>query len=242
MATRTFLTAEWRKLIMVQYRVEPAALEPYLPAGLELDLYEGRCFVSLVGFLFDRVRLKGVAIPFHTRFEEANLRFYVRRRDADGTSRRGVVFVREFVPRAAITFVANRFYEEPYATVPMRHEIVHSGDGLRVAYEWKFGGKWSSMAVEAEPKPLAIATGSVEEFITEHYWGFTKRSDGATSQYEVKHPHWEVYPVRKCAIEADFGALYGERFAGLNGVEPESILLAEGSAVSVDSGSRVLLG
>jgi uncharacterized protein YqjF (DUF2071 family) len=242
MATNTFLTAEWRKLIMAQYVVEPATLAPYLPAGLELDLYEGRCFVSLVGFLFDRTRLKGVAIPFHTRFEEVNLRFYVRRRDADGTLRRGVVFVREFVPRAAITFVATRFYEEPYATLPMRHAISLTDSALSVSYEWKHRGSWCSVAVETEAKPVTIEACSVEEFITEHYWGFTKRSDGGTSQYAVKHPRWMVYPVRKCAVSADFGALYGERFAALNGVEPESVLLAEGSAVSVDSGSRLGLG
>jgi uncharacterized protein YqjF (DUF2071 family) len=75
----TFLTAEWRKLIMAQYIVDPATLAPWLPSGVELDLYQGQCYVSLVGFLFDKVRIKGLPIPFHTRFEEINLRFYVRR-------------------------------------------------------------------------------------------------------------------------------------------------------------------
>ena len=242
MSTKTFLTAEWRKLAMAQYAVEPSALAPYLPAGVVLDLFQGRCYVSLVGFVFDKVRLKGLPIPFHTKFEEVNLRFYVRRQEADGTWRRGVVFVRELVPKAAITIVANTFYEEPYATVPMRHAILHTADELSAAFEWKYRGNWHSMRVDAAPLPVAIEAGSVEEFITEHYWGFTKRSDGGTSQYEVKHPSWVVYPVRKYWIEADFGALYGTQFAGLNDVEPDSVLLAEGSAVSVDSGSRLPLG
>ncbi len=153
-----------------------------------------------------------------------------------------MVFVREFVPRAAITFVATRFYEEPYATVPMRHAIVPGGYELSVAYEWKHRGSWYAMSVVAAPLPVAISPGSVEEFITEHYWGFTKRSDGGMSQYEVKHPSWVVYPVWESEIDADFGELYGERFAGLSDAEPESVLLAEGSAVSVGSGSRVPLG
>lgn len=242
MSTNTFLTAEWRKLAMAQYPVEPAALAPYLPAGVELDLFRGRCYVSLVGFMFEKVRLKGVPIPFHTRFEEVNLRFYVQRQDADGTWRRGVVFVRELVPLPAITIVANTFYEEPYATVPTRNAILHTARELSVAYEWKYRGEWHSIRVDAAPLPVAIEAGSVEEFITEHYWGFTKRSDGGTSQYEVKHPSWVVYPVRKYTIDADFGALYGPLFAGLNDAEPESVLLAEGSAVSVDSGSRLPLG
>jgi uncharacterized protein YqjF (DUF2071 family) len=239
MSTKTFLTAEWRKLAMAQYTVDPKVLAPYLPAGVELDLFQGRCYVSLVGFLFDQVRLKGLPIPFHTRFEEVNLRFYVRRIDPDGTARRGVVFVRELVPLPAITFVAKTFYEEPYATVPMRNTILHTPDELSAVYEWRHRKTWYSMAVQAAALPVAIEAGSVEDFITEHYWGFTKRSDGTTSQYEVKLPSWVVYPVKNWVIAADFEALYGERFAMLNGQKPENVLLAEGSAVSVDSGTRL---
>jgi len=235
----TFLRAEWRKLIMAQYAVEAKTLAPYLPAGTELDLFQGRWYVSLVGFLFCRVRVMGVAIPFHTRFEEINLRLYVRRTDTDGRSRRGVVFTREFTSRPAITAIANALYEEPYATAPTRHAILETAEALDVRYEWRHGGRWHGMEVRAANEPAPIAAGSVEEFITEHYWGFTKRSDGSTSQYEVKHPRWLTYPITGWKIDVDFGALYGAEFAGLNRQEPESVLLAEGSAVSVGSGSRL---
>jgi uncharacterized protein YqjF (DUF2071 family) len=238
MAT-TFLTAEWRKLIMAQYAVEPAMLAPYLPAGTELDMFHGECYVSMVGFLFDRVRVKGLPIPFHTRFEEVNLRFYVRRVEADGAARRGVVFIREYVPKVAITLIANVIYEEPYATLPTRHLIRQSGDLLQVEYDWKHRGRWYSLGVQADAQAQPIAAGSVEGFITEHYWGFTKRTRGVTSQYEVKHPSWVTYPIRQYRFAVDFGRLYGPRFAGLNGREPDNILLAEGSAVSVDSGTRL---
>jgi len=235
----TFLTAEWRKLIMAQYVVEPSALTPWLPEGLELDLYEGQCYVSLVGFLFDNTRLKGLRIPFHTRFEEINLRFYVRRVETDGTQTRGVVFVREFVPRAAISIIANTLYEEPYATLPTRCSIVNTPQNLSVRYDWRHGKVWQSLAVEASSSAQPITAGSEEEFITEHYWGYTKRRDGRTSAYEVRHPRWEVYPIRSYEVVADFGALYGPAFAGLNGQQPASILLAEGSKVSVHSGVRL---
>jgi uncharacterized protein YqjF (DUF2071 family) len=234
----TFLTAEWRKLIMAQYEVSPEVLAPWLPRGLELDLHAGRCFVSLVGFLFDRVRVKGVAVPFHTRFEEINLRFYVVRTEADGTRRRGVVFVREFVPRGAITLVATKLYEEPYATLPTFSRISTSAQSLEVEYRWKHDGRWHSLAVEASPEARPIAIGSIEEFITEHYWGYTKRSDGSTSEYAVEHPRWSVYAVSSYRVEADFGELYGAAFAGLNGQAAANVLLAEGSAVSVGIGSR----
>ena len=237
----TFLTAEWRKLIMAQYEVSPVTITPWLPRGLELDLFQCRCYVSLVGFLFDRVRLKGLPIPFHTRFEEVNLRFYVIRTPSDGPPRRGVVFIREFVPRAAITFVANTFYEERYATLPTHSSIVSTPQSLDVQYSWKHSGRWHSLGVEASPIPQPIAAGSEEEFITEHYWGYTRRRDGSTSAYEVQHPHWETYPILRHAIDVDFAALYGEAFAVLNGQEPASVLLSEGSWVSVqsDTGERI---
>jgi uncharacterized protein YqjF (DUF2071 family) len=235
----TFLNAHWRKLIMAQYAIDPAILAPWLPLGTVLDLFQGQCFVSLVGFLFERVRLKGISIPFHTRFEEVNLRFYVRAQDADGSSRRGVVFLSEFVPLPAITLVANRIYEEPYATLPTRHTIAQAAKSLSVEYGWRHRGTWQRLAVEASPEPHPIAPYSIEEFITEHYWGFTRRRAGYTSQYAVEHPRWEVYPILSHTIDANFAALYGPSFAHLNSVNPDNILLAEGSAVSVGSGSQI---
>jgi uncharacterized protein YqjF (DUF2071 family) len=235
----TFLTAEWRKLIMAQYAVNPAILAPWLPRGVELDLFRGQCYVSLVGFLFDRVRVRGVAIPFHTRFEEVNLRFYVTRAEADGTRKRGVVFLREVVPRAAITLIARSIYEEPYATLPMRHNIVSGFNSLAVEYAWRHRGTWSRLAVEADPAAQPIVAGSEEEFVTEHYWGYTKRTRGNTSEYGVEHPRWSVYPVRSHTIEADFAALYGPAFEPLTNSKPVSVLLAEGSGVSVLEGTRL---
>lgn len=234
-----FLTAEWRKLIMAQYAVAPETLAPYLPPGVELDLFKGQCFVSLVGFLFDRVRLKGIPIPFHTRFEEVNLRFYVRRTDPDGNVRRGVVFIREFVPRAAITLIANAVYEEPYATVPTGHSFIQRADSQYVEYGWKHGRDWHYMGVDATLESQPNLEHTLEDFITEHYWGFTKRTHGTTSQYQVEHPRWQTYPILSHDIRADFAALYGPAFACLNTQPPHSILLAEGSSIAVYSGTRL---
>lgn len=243
--SRHFLKAEWRKLILAQYVVDPATLTPWLPRGLELDFYciggEGRCYVSLVGFLFDRVRVKGLGFPFHTRFEEVNLRFYVKRTDPNGTVKRGVVFLREYVPRMAISLTAKWFYEEPYQTLPMAHQIRLDHDALKVSYEWEHRGRRQRLAVVADPSPNSIQAGSEEEFITEHYWGYTKRSRGATSEYPVEHPRWCVYPVRNFEVKADFGALYGDGFASLNSQEPASVMLAEGSEVTVFKGRRLPL-
>ena len=235
----TFLSAAWRKLIMANYELSPDVLAPYLPAGTELDLFHGRCFVSLIGFLFDDVRLKGLRVPFHTRFEEINLRFYVRHTDASGASHRGVVFLQELVPRAAVTLIANTLYGESYRTRPTRHTWRHTDNSFEVEYQWRWRSTWSRIAVEASPTPQPIAPGSIEEFITEHYWGFTRRGPHRTSGYQVQHPRWQVYPVHTYQIQADFAAQYGPAFAFLQAAQPSSVLLAEGSPVTVLAGCGI---
>lgn len=237
----TFLTAEWRKLIMAQYEVPFVTLAPYIPRGLALDLYQPtpnaapRCYVSLVAFLFDDVRVKGHAIPFHTRFEEINLRFYVCRREPDGTLRRGVVFIREFVPRRSIAWVAHTIYDEPYRAVPTRHEISSINNTLTAKYSWKLRGRWHTLSAAAYLPSQPIAPGSEEEFVAEHYWGYTKRSNGTTSAYEVVHPHWQTYRLQSYEIAVDFEKLYGPTFAFLNHQPVASVLLAEGSEITVRS-------
>ena len=229
----TFLTAEWRKLIMANYAVDPLILEPYLPANTELDFWNGRCYVSLVGFLFKDTRLKGVRVPFHHTFEEVNLRFYVRYND-NGTWKRGTVFIKEIVPKAAITWVANTIYKEKYVTMPMRHAWEQNGKELSVSYHWKLQ-RWFTLQVVTNLTPQPIAVGSEAEFITEHYWGYTRGADGHTSEYGVEHPRWEVYATKSYEIDADFGALYGNAFQSLNAATPDSMFLAEGSAIAVKS-------
>src|SRR5712692_93990 len=95
---RPFLTANWRYLAMLNFVVDPKIVAPLVPPGTELDFENGETFLSVVGFLFLDTRLLGLPIPLHRDFEEVNLRFYVRKKSAD-TWRRGVVFVRELVPR-----------------------------------------------------------------------------------------------------------------------------------------------
>ncbi len=231
-----FLTAEWRKLAMANYAVEPELLRPFVPHGTELDLFNGTCYVSLVGFLFTHTRLKGIRVPFHGTFEEVNLRFYVRHRGPDGW-KRGVVFVREFVPKPALTFVARTIYGEPYATVPMDHAWYTGNGSLTVQYRWK-EQRWHHFAVEAAATPVDAAPGSEAEFITEHYWGYTRRGPQRTMEYGVEHQRWQVYPVHRHQADVDFGVLYGARFSVLYGQAPASVLLAEGSPIVVRGGRR----
>jgi hypothetical protein len=234
----TFLQAEWRKLAMANYVVDEKLLRSYLPYKTEIDLWEGNCYVSLVGFMFLNTKVKGMKIPFHVNFEEVNLRFYVRYNDG-GVWKRGVVFIKEIVPRPALTFVANGVYRENYQTMRMNHTWIAENNHLAVEYSWKKGSKWNSIKAIAANKPNPIREGSEEEFITEHYWGYTRIKENLTSEYGVEHPRWDVYPTLDYTIDVDFEDIYGPEFHFLASEKPKSVFLAEGSEIRVKSGSLI---
>ncbi len=234
----SFLTAEWRKLALANYDVDPNLLKPYLPHGTELDIWKGRCYVSLVGFMFQKVKVLGLRIPFHTEFEEVNLRFYVRH-FSEGEWKRGVVFINEFVPKTAIALVANTIYKEHYKAMPMRHSWQKGPASQEVQYDWKMGGQWHSFKIEADAKSQPMLPGSEAEFITEHYWGYSRQGATKTIEYQVTHPRWEVYEVKSHQIQVDFAKNYGEEFRLLNGLEPTSVMLAAGSPITVESRRRL---
>lgn len=233
----TFLSAEWRKLLMVNYVVDQKILQPFLPARTEMDLWNGNCYVSLVGFMFVNTELKGIRIPFHTDFEEVNLRFYVRFHDGEKW-KRGVVFVKEIVPKPALTLVANTLYGENYETMPMRHSWKQGDGDVQVTYQWKKKG-WHTVEVVCHSTSCVIQEGSEEEFITEHYWGYTRINDNTTSEYEVAHPRWDVYAVKDYTMDVNFGTVYGTGFSFLTSQTPKSVFLAEGSEITVMKGRRL---
>ncbi|THV56315.1 YqjF family protein [Chryseobacterium candidae] len=225
-----FLKAEWRKLAIINYEINPEVLQPYLPKGTELDFYKGKCYVSLVGFMFLNTRLLGLPIPFHRNFEEVNLRFYVKKKE-NGIWKRGVVFIKEIVPKPALSLVANSIYKENYHTMPMKNQIDEKGDELQIRYSWK-DKSWHSIQITAENTAKPMEENSEFEFITEHYFGFTKKDD-TTSEYEVCHPKWDCYPVKEHHLEIDFQKIYGNDFTCLNQQKPISVMLAEGSEIQV---------
>lgn len=227
----TFLDAEWRKLAMANYAVDPAILQPYLPYKTELDLWNNTCYASLVGFMFLNTKLLGVKIPGHVNFEEVNLRFYVRHKEND-VWKRGVVFIKEIVPKPMLSWVANCVYKENYTTMSMDHSWLTEKDVLSVLYKWK-KHRWHSLHITAQGNATDMLPLSEAEFITEHYWGYAKVNSKKTTEYEVEHPPWQVYNVLDYTINVDFGLLYGNRFDFLSGAKPVSVFLAEGSHVQI---------
>ena len=223
---------------MANYVIEPSLLKKYLPCKTELDTFNGDHYVSLVAFMFERVKVLGIIVPFHTNFEEVNLRFYVRYKE-NNTWKRGVVFMKEIVPRRMISFIANTLYGENYATHKMKHSYTITQHELRVNYEWKVGKEWNYLNCIAEKDAKPINEGSAEEFITEHYWGYTFINKTCTGIYEVAHPKWKIHEVKNYDIFCSTKELYGEAFEATLNQQPKSVFLAEGSPIKVLKGTKI---
>jgi len=229
----TFLTAYWKNLLFINYEIDPKILEPYVPRGTKLDIFNGKCYVSVVGFMFMDAKVLGLKLPGHVNFEEVNLRFYVKY-----GQKRGTVFIKEIVPKPFITLVANSFYHEHYQTCKMRHNWTETAKHKTFEYQWKVKNQWQTVGVTTETEPTKIEINSEEQFITEHYFGYTKYKS-KTFQYEVVHPIWDILKVQDYKVDMDFQLNYGKPFSFLNQAKATSVILAIGSEVSVKNKSTV---
>lgn len=239
-----FLTAEWRYLVMLNYEIDPTVLLSLVPNGTELDSFNDKTFVSVVGFMFLNTKVLGIPIPFHINFEEVNLRFYVRRKDGNEW-KRAVVFVKEIVPRFAIATVARVIYEEKYQSMKMRHQYETENETLKpnskIEYGWFYKNHWNTLSAKITGEPHSLSEGSEEEFITEHYWGYSAQSDGGTIEYQVEHPRWNVWQVSETNLDSDVENVYGKEFVGTLSAKPSSAFVADGSEIAVRKGSKLIL-
>jgi uncharacterized protein YqjF (DUF2071 family) len=231
--TETFLSARWENLIMANYAVNPDLLTPYLPHGVKLDTFQEKTYVSLVGFMFKQTSLFNIPIPFLGTFEEINLRFYVKRVDGN-TIKRGVVFINETVPYKMVAWLANKLYKEHYMAIPTKNEISTSSSSKKIKYDWKINNAWSHLAVTTNKDSEQMLPDSIEAFIFEHYYGYTKIDKMHTQEYRVNHPSWKVNRVIEHSIQCDFHEMYGSDFSFLKEQQPDSVIVAEGSPVTVN--------
>ena len=155
-------------------------------------------------------------------FEEVNLRFYVRRRES-GEVRRGVVFVKEIVPRRAIAYVARWSYGEKYFAYPTRHTISEW-----VHLQRKFRDKWHAVGGVASGAASLLREGCLEQFATEHYWGYSTKREGGSVEYRLSHVPWWAWTVSETRFEGDGDLFYGDEFGECLNRAPDSAFIAEG--------------
>ncbi len=244
--TIPFLTARWTELLLLNFLVPVDEIARLAPPGTEPDLFQGQALISIVGFQFRDTRVLGCRLPGHTCFPEINLRYYVRHTAADEV-RRGVVFVKEIVPRRLIALVANTIYNENYIARPMRSAPQIAGPELTVgdtlSYAWQSRGRagqhWNTLAARVAATSQPLQPGSLEEFIVEHYWGYVRARDGSTREYRVAHDPWRVAPADNVIWDCDLAATYDTPLAKYLAAPPTSTLIADGAAVQVFPGRRI---
>jgi uncharacterized protein len=235
---RVFLQAEWRNLVMLNYEVDPQLLISRVPHGTSLDSFQGKAYISLVGFRFLNTRLLGrFRIPFHDNFSEVNLRFYVRRQTAD-ESRRGVVFIAEVVPRRAISATARLLYGENYKCAAMKHFIENLRETTKIGFSWWVDGKSCHLSAETRGMPTTPMPESLEQFIAEHYWGYSSHHKRCI-EYYVSHIPWQVWAATAAGFQGDASNLYGSELAAVIQRPPVSAFVADGSPVTVFRGVEV---
>jgi uncharacterized protein YqjF (DUF2071 family) len=182
--------------------------------------------------MFKQTSLFGVPIPVLGTFEEINLRFYVKRVE-ENLVKRGVVFINETVPYKPVAWLANKLYKEHYMAIPTKNSIAVENAAKKIRYEWKINKAWNHLEVKAAVEKENMVPGSIEEFIFEHYYGYTKINDLHSQEYKVNHPRWQVNNVIDYSIDSDFTSMYGKNFSFLDNQKPDSIIIAEGSPVTV---------
>jgi len=236
---KVFLTAEWRDLVMLNYEVDPRLLDKYVPSGTVLDSFLGKTYVSLVGFRFCRTKLFGfLTVPLHSDFDEVNLRFYVRRKEGD-ENRRGVVFIAEIVPKQAVATTARLIYGENYVCLPMKHHICAEGSKRTAKYQWKVKHQWCQLTAQTLGPPELPQEGSLEQFITEHYWGYSTQRSGGSVEYHVSHVPWQVWVSTTAGFEGDASLLYGVELSHVLQGHLSSAFIADGSEVTVLRGNKL---
>ena len=161
-----------------------------------------------------------------------NLRIYVRRREGSEI-RRGVMFIREIVSLPAVTLLARVAYAENYRTMPLRHSIHLTDSGGSIEYSWELKRQRFRLYGQTEGSPSFVAEGSLEQFISEHYWGYSRRRDGGSLEYHVAHKPWQTWRASNAAFEGDGAALYGSDFGSVLSRPPRSAFIADGSPVLV---------
>lgn len=215
-------------MCLLTYACPEELLLPRCPPGTELELFDGKAHVSLVAFDFFRTRVLGIGWPGFRNFPEINLRFYVTCGD-----RRGVVFIREYVPSPFVAWLARRLYNEPYESAEMESDVAATEGEISVTHHLRVGDSNNTLRIVADSASHMPGPESPEHHFKEHQWGFgTDRRDKPVI-YEVRHPYWDVFPVRTFDLSWNWEEMYGPEWAFLQERDPVSVVLAAGSRIEV---------
>jgi uncharacterized protein YqjF (DUF2071 family) len=227
---KPFVTAVWSDLFIISFPVADYILLPFLPTGLTLDKFQGSAYVSVVAFHFGQVHVLGIPSPIRqlANFPQWNLRFYVRLGDE-----RGIVFIKEYVPTTIVANCVRWLYNEPYVAAPLAFVPHETATSRRVCYILSVDNHVQTIWTNTTSPPKLPEPNTMGEFVTKQGWGCGQSRRGKSMRFKVTHAPWRNYSIANSSINVDFELLYGAKWAFLDTMKPDSIILCEGSPVSV---------
>lgn len=187
---RPAFLGDWAEATFVHFAVEPRWLQPCVP--FELDLYEGRAYVSLVAFTMRHMRPAWLDTPagelllrpiMPCRF--LNVRTYVR---AGGSE--GIYFLGEWLSQWVNIPFGPLLYGLPYRAGRVQFARDEQARTMEVDVRGSSGGRLAFHGESDAEAPLATAVpGSLDAFLLERYLAFTKRR-GKSLVFRVDHAPW----------------------------------------------------
>ena len=227
------MVADFQYLVFLNYQVDRDLLTSRIPHGVQLQLFNGKAYISVVAFLFKNLQVAGIPAPFHQEFEQVNLRFYVKQGTA-ASEKRGVVFIREIVPKTLLATAARVLFNEKYLSLPMRHDFqIEKNQTNSVEYGWQTERQECSLRAVFDNQWSYPEANSAEHFFMARPYSFTRRKDGATNEMILEHPLWRTAPVIDARAEYDIPEIFGAEFVPYLTLLPASVFIAEGSPITL---------
>jgi len=179
----------WRELLFAHWIVDPSVVRPLIPARLQLDLFENRCYVGAVPFLMERVTPRLVPpLPGLHAFPELNLRTYVTL-----GGKPGVWFFSLDAGQKLAVRVARRLFHLPYFDA--RFEISQAGSQVnyssvrthRAAATAKFNATYEPVG-----PVYRSAAGTLDAWLTERYCLYSADALNGIYRGEIDHQPWPL--------------------------------------------------
>lgn len=182
---------EWNDALFLHWKVSPQRLSAFIPACLELDLFEGEAWVSFVAFDMHRVRPRHVpAFAPVSDFHELNLRTYVRYK-----GKPGVYFLSIEAAKSLACFVARNMSQLPY-----RHAAMYRSPDQFIVSNRK-SGEYFKLSFQ-KGKPIQEKQ-ALDLWLTERYALF-QENGACLNAFEIHHPEWPLYGLKVDALSLHY--------------------------------------
>ena len=201
-------------VLFAHWRVDARELEPHLPAGLELDRFDGAAYLGITPLRLTGLRLRGtVPLPRVSSLLALGVRAYVT---AGGKP--GIWFLSLDTSSRPAVEAARRAYGLPSFQASIR---ATGRDGL-TEYRCARRDAERPHVFEAAYRPVAAARparpGSLEAFLAERYCLYAADERGRLRRAEIHHPPW---PLRRAEAEIELNTMAPDGIA----LDPEPSLL-----------------